>query len=77
MMTNNNAVDLIERRHRDRPFCAACSAPTVTVVHDGAIWLECSTLGTRKSGLSRLFALDTLAGHTREQILDTDFELVA
>jgi ribosomal protein L37AE/L43A len=77
MMNPRTAVDLIEQRHRDRPFCAHCSAPTVTIARHGAIWLECSAANEPRSGLRRLFSLDSLTAHTREQIVDTDFEMVA
>jgi len=76
-MHHHRAVDLIEQQHREQPFCAACGAPTITIARHGAIWLECSTLGETKSPLRRLFALDSLAGHTRDVIIDTDFEKVA
>jgi hypothetical protein len=76
-MYHHKAVDLIEQHHRDRPFCAACASPTVTIARHGAIWLECSTLGEPKSTLRRLFSLDALEGHTREMIIDTDFAMVA
>lgn len=77
MIDRNRAVDLIEQQHRERPYCAACGAPTVTVVSDGAVWLECSSAGEPKSPFRRLFSLDAFAGHTHQLIIDADYERVA
>lgn len=77
MIERDRAIDLIEQQHRERPFCATCSAPTVIVVKHGAIWLECSSAIEPKSSFRRLISLDSLAGHTHQVIIDSDYELVA
>ena len=77
MINRNRAVDLIEQRHRETPFCVACGAATVTVADDGTVWLQCSTMNEPKSRFRRLISLDSLAGHTHTPILDCDYRQVA
>jgi hypothetical protein len=64
-MTDTWILDIIEDSQRGDKRCAACSAPAVPAEHNGAIWLECSTLGEHRSRLQRL----TSWGHTRRLLI--------
>ncbi len=70
MTTNTQIVDLIERANDAEPFCS-CGRHTTPVAHDGAIWLECSSLGDRPEGrVRRLIAALAAPTHTRTRIVD-------
>jgi hypothetical protein len=67
-MSNNWILEVIEDSQRGLPVCASCSAPAIPAEHDGAIWLECSTLSEDRSRLRRL----TSWGHTRKLLVAAD-----
>jgi len=68
-MNNDQALELIEASLRDTPACD-CGELTRPVDRDGAIWLECASLGTSRGALRRLFTLDFAATHVRRLIVD-------
>ena len=68
MEHRNHVIDLIERTRDARPYCS-CGAHTVTVVRDGIVWLDCSTLADRPRGTLRRLLHD-LTPHVREAVVD-------
>lgn len=69
-MTNNDLLYLIEGAARERPFCEQCSEPTVIVERDGALVLQCVSLGQPRTRLQSLLRLDFASVHTRTDIAD-------
>jgi hypothetical protein len=67
-MSNSWILDVIEDSQRGQPVCSACCAPVIPAEHDGAIYLECSTLGGERRRLRRL----TDWGHTRKVLITAD-----
>lgn len=67
-MSDTWILDIIEESQRGLPLCASCAAPAIPAEHDGAIWLECSTLGEHRSPLRRLASW----GHTRKLLVAAD-----
>ena len=68
MLTNQDLLERIEDAERVAPFCDQCGYPTVVVERDDALWLECSTLAKRPTGLRSLLTLDFASQHTQREI---------
>lgn len=68
-VTNQSAVDMIERAHTAQPYCA-CGRHTTPVWRDGAVWLECSVLVEHESSLQRLMIAVFAPAHTHTHIVD-------
>jgi hypothetical protein len=71
MMTNDRQiVELIERASDAEPMCP-CGRHTTPEWRDGAVWLECASLGEPHEGrLARIVAALTAPAHTRHRIVD-------
>jgi hypothetical protein len=69
-MTNNQMLDLIERANDEQPTCS-CGKHTRPVWRDGAVWLDCASLGDPpESRVGRALAAVTAHVHTHERIVD-------
>ncbi len=66
---NQRAVDLIERAERSAPYCN-CGRHMLAVADSGSVWLECSSRGEDKTGLSGLVGRLTAFSHTRSLIME-------
>lgn len=76
MLTNAQAVEIIEAASREIPTCD-CGAPTIVNDHDGAIFVECSTLENRPGGLRRILHLDFPTAHVRRVVIDSTEAAIA
>jgi hypothetical protein len=68
MLTNQDLLERIEDAERVAPFCDQCGSPTVVVERDKMLWLECSTLANRPTGLRALLTLDFASRHIQREI---------
>jgi hypothetical protein len=70
MLNEQSTVDLIERAHSARPYCA-CGRGTTTVYRDGAVWLDCSIVNEPVVGkIHRLWNVVSDPGHVHELIVE-------
>ena len=77
MFDRTHFIDLIENAERDQPACPQCAAILVAAVHEGALWLECPTLGEPRPFLRQLIRLDFEATHGRRLLLSASETLAA
>ena len=69
-MHDSSIIDTIERAHDAVPFCA-CGSHTTPVYRDGAVWLECATLGrSADRWIHRAIAAVTSPMHTKTLVVD-------
>jgi hypothetical protein len=69
-MNNYQMLDIIERANDEQPICS-CGKHTRPVWRDGAVWLDCASLGDPPEGrLGRAWAAVTAHLHTHERIVD-------
>ncbi len=68
MLSNQDLLERIEDAERLVPVCDQCGSPTTVVERDNALWIECPTLASRRSGLRSLLTLDFASLHTRRPI---------
>ncbi|HEX2754552.1 MAG TPA: hypothetical protein VHM48_03770 [Candidatus Limnocylindrales bacterium] len=70
MFNNQDLLERIEAAERVNPFCQQCGEPTIVAERDNALWLECATLGHRRSRIHALLRLDFATLHTRRSIVE-------
>lgn len=70
MYTNLQIIERIEDAQTKPPFCAECGQPTAIVQRDNILWLECSSLGHRRSRLHSLLRFDFTRFHTQRPVLE-------
>jgi len=69
MLSNRQMVDMIERANDEHPVCT-CGNYTRPVWRDGAVWLDCASLGEPREGrLWRALAAVTAHVHMHERIV--------
>ena len=68
MFTNQDLLERIEDAERLAPICDQCGNPTAVVERDETLWLECSTLAHRPTGLRALLTLDFASHQTQREI---------
>jgi hypothetical protein len=75
MINNWSAIERIERAERETPYCE-CGQPMVAIAHDGAIWLECTSLECRSgNAFVRLLSAIVSGGHDRQLIVEDAADL--
>jgi hypothetical protein len=71
-MENKSAIAAIERAENVTPFCS-CGEATAPVARDGAVYLECNSLGEEKgSGIVSLLRSIVGTAHVRELIIENE-----
>lgn len=71
MIDRLSMIDLIDQAQRDLPYCA-CGRHTTALWRDGAVWLECASLGESREGLGRrIVASLTAPTHTRMRVTES------
>ena len=69
MNNQYRTIDRIETAIQNEPFCV-CGEPTTIVARDGAIRLECPTLGARRGSVGRFLSLVLGPAHLSQVVID-------
>jgi hypothetical protein len=71
MIDRLSMIDLIDQAQHDVPFCS-CGRHTTAVWRDGAVWLECASLGESREGLIRRIVASLAAPmHARMRVVES------
>jgi hypothetical protein len=68
--TNLQIIERIEDAQTRSPLCAECGQPTAIALRDNVLWLECSSLGHRRSRLQSLLRFEFTRFHTKRPVVE-------